>query len=262
MSAVRIQAVSLSGTALKRIACACMLIDHIGASVLEVGVLASAAGQALSPVAYSRVYDLDLALRAVGRLAFPIYCFLLVEGFLHTHDLRRYALRLFAFALLSELPFDWAFYRVPVYWGHQNVYWTLLLGLAGMAGLRALAGDGGGHIEHPGRAALGRCGVVLCAAMAGELFGTDYGALGVGLILLLYILRDSRRRQCAAGALLLGCDGLLFTALELPAVLAFPLIGRYNGARGGCSRGEALFHYFFYPAHLLVLGCVTNLLLR
>jgi hypothetical protein len=255
MSAVHTRAVCLSGAALKRIACACMLIDHIGASVLEVGVLSSAIGQALAPAAYARVYYLDLALRAVGRLAFPIYCFLLVEGFLHTHDVRRYGLRLFVFALLSELPFDWAFYRTPLSWGHQNVYWTLLLGLLGMAGLRAFDGPAKGDT-------LGRCGVVLCTMMLGALAAVDYGALGVGLILLLYVLRGSRRRQCAAGALLLGCDGLLFTVLELPAVLAFPLIGAYSGARGRCSRREALFHYFFYPAHLLVLGCVTNLILR
>jgi hypothetical protein len=255
MSAVHTRAVCLSGTALKRIACACMLIDHIGASVLEVGVLGSAVGQALPRAAYVHVYGLDLALRAVGRLAFPIYCFLLVEGFLHTHDVRRYALRLFAFALVSELPFDWAFYRTPVYWGHQNVYWTLELGLAGMVGLRAFEGCGR-------RNALGRCGVVLCAALLGELAAVDYGALGVGLILLLYLLRGSRRRQCAAGALLLGCDGLLFTPLETPAVLAFPLIGAYSGARGRCSRREAWFYYVFYPAHLFVLGCVTNCILR
>jgi hypothetical protein len=255
MSAVRTRAFSLSGAALKRIACACMLIDHIGASLLEVGVLTSAIGQALPTAAYTHVYYLDLALRTVGRLAFPIYCFLLVEGFLHTHDVRRYGLRLFAFALLSEVPYDWAFYRTPLHWDDQNVYWTLLLGLVGMAGLRAFDGPAR-------RNAIGRCGVVLCAMLLGELAAVDYGALGVGLILLLYVLRDSRRRQCAAGALLLGCNGSLFMTPELPAVLAFPLIGAYSGARGHCSRREALFHYCFYPAHLLVLGCVTNLILR
>jgi hypothetical protein len=258
MSAVHTRAFSLSGAALKRIACACMLIDHIGASLLEVGVLTSAIGRALSTAAYTRVYYLDLALRIVGRLSFPIYCFLLVEGFLHTHDVRRYGLRLFVFALLSEVPYDWAFYHTPLHWDDQNVYWTLLLGLMGMAGLRAFDG----HIGHTGRNAIGRCGVALCAMMLGELAAVDYGALGVGLILLLYVLRDSRRRQCAAGALLLCCDSLLFMTLELPAVLAFPLIGAYSGARGRCSRRETLFHYIFYPAHLLVLGCITNLVLR
>ena len=113
---------SLSGTALKRIACLSMLLDHIGASLLENGLFRCSA---IDP----RLVGLDQLLRLAGRLAFPIYCFLLVEGFLHTHDFKKYALRMLGFALISEWPFDWAFFS-GVYWGHQNVYFTLLLGLA------------------------------------------------------------------------------------------------------------------------------------
>ena len=83
-----------------------------------------------------RLVGLDQLLRLAGRLAFPIYCFLLVEGFLHTHDLKKYALRMLGFALISEWPFDWAFFS-GVYWGHQNVYFTLLLGLLAMKALDA-----------------------------------------------------------------------------------------------------------------------------
>ena len=75
---------SLSGTALKRIACLSMLVDHLGASLLENGLFRCSA---IDP----RLVGLDQLLRLVGRLAFPIYCFLLVEGFLHTHDLKKYA---------------------------------------------------------------------------------------------------------------------------------------------------------------------------
>ena len=81
---------SLSGTALKRIACLSMLLDHIGASLLENGLFRCSA---IDP----RLVGLDQLLRLVGRLAFPIYCFLLVEGFLHTHDLKKYALRMLGF---------------------------------------------------------------------------------------------------------------------------------------------------------------------
>ena len=86
---------SLSGTALKRIACLSMLLDHIGASLLENGLFKQGAF-------WPGDVQLDGVLRLVGRLAFPIYCFLLVEGFLHTHDLKKYALRMLGFALISE----------------------------------------------------------------------------------------------------------------------------------------------------------------
>ena len=86
---------SLSGTALKRIACLSMLLDHIGASLLENGLFKQGAF-------WPGDVQLDCVLRLAGRLAFPIYCFLLVEGFFHTHDLKKYALRMLGFALISE----------------------------------------------------------------------------------------------------------------------------------------------------------------
>lgn len=94
---------SLSGTALKRIACLSMLIDHIGAALLENGLFRQNA-------VWQGGVRLDFVMRMAGRLAFPIYCFLLVEGFVHTHDFRKYVLRMLGFALLSEFPFDWAFF--------------------------------------------------------------------------------------------------------------------------------------------------------
>lgn len=121
---------ALSGTALKRLALCSMLLDHLGASCLEAGVF-SRPGPISEPL-----LTLDLCLRWAGRLAFPLYCFLLVEGFLHTHSLRQYAGRMLAFALVSELPFDLAFFHTLIYRGHQNVYWTLFFGLCALGCLR------------------------------------------------------------------------------------------------------------------------------
>ena len=87
---------ALSGTALKRLALCSMLLDHLGASCLEAGGF-SRPGPISEPL-----LTLDVCLRWAGRLAFPLYCFLLVEGFLHTHSLRQYAGRMLAFALVSE----------------------------------------------------------------------------------------------------------------------------------------------------------------
>ena len=108
---------SFSGTALKTIACITMLVDHIGASCIEAGILTPGLDSGtLSRDTLSAypLYRLDMVLRFTGRLAFPIFCFLLVEGFVHTHDVKKYVRRLFLFALISEVPFDLAFFRTPL----------------------------------------------------------------------------------------------------------------------------------------------------
>ena len=228
----------LSGTALKYIACLSMLLDHIGASCLEAGLLQGSS----SPI----LLQLDTALRLIGRLAFPIYCFLLVEGFVHTHDVRRYFRRLLLFGLVSEIPFDLAFFRTPFYWGHQNVYWTLSLGVLALMALRHFETPDG-HAEWRGLAcAFG------CAALA-LLAATDYDAIGVLIICALYLTRNDRRLQCIAGAVLF--------AFELTAPLAFVSLWFYNGQRGRCSRTLQKVFYWFYPVHLALLAAITNLLL-
>lgn len=231
--------VGYSGTALKMVACITMLVDHIGASCIETAY--TTLNEAPPMLA-----TLDRTMRLIGRLAFPIYCFLLVEGFLHTHDVRRYLRRLLLFGLLSEVPFDLAFYRTPFYWGHQNVYWTLALGVLAMAVLQKFQ-DEEGNVDWKGRlAALG------CALIA-QLAATDYGAIGVALILALYLTRKSRRQQCIIGAVM-----MLF---ELTAPLAFLLVWYYNGERGYCPKWMQRAFYLFYPVHLTLLALVTNLLL-
>lgn len=229
----------LSGTALKLAACITMLIDHIGASCIE-------AAYAAAPEIPETVAQLDTVLRLIGRLAFPIFCFLLVEGFLHTHDVKKYIERLLVFGLVSEVPFDLAFFRTPFYWGHQNVYWTLALGVLAMAALKHFE-DADGNVAWKGRfAALG-------LAVLAQLLNTDYGAIGVALIVALYLTRSDRKYQCIIGAVM-----MLF---ELTAPLAFLLIWHYNGQRGRCAPWQKWAFYGFYPVHLTILAAVTNLLL-
>lgn len=240
---------SFSGTALKMIACITMLIDHIGASCIEAGILTpgldigTLSRDTLS--AYP-LFQLDRVLRFTGRLAFPIFCFLLVEGFVHTHNVKGYLGRLVLFGLLSEVPFDLAFFRTPFYPGAQNVYWTLALGVLAMAGLK--------HFEKPDGSAswkgllwAGGCAALALAA------NTDYSASGVIIICALYLTRADRKRQCIVGAVLF--------AWELTAPLAFVLVWFYNGQRGRCTPAMQKVFYWFYPVHLSVLAVVTNLLL-
>ena len=135
---------SFSGTALKTIACITMLVDHIGASCIEAGILTPGLDSGtLSRDTLSAypLYRLDMVLRFTGRLAFPLFCLLLVEGFVHTHNVKGYLGRLVLFGLLSEVPFDLAFFRTPFDFSAQNVYWTLALGVLAMAGLK--------HFEKP-----------------------------------------------------------------------------------------------------------------
>lgn len=224
-----------SGTTLKYIACGTMLLDHIGASCIE-------SRYSYYTAAPSTLVTLDLVLRLIGRLAFPIFCFLLVEGFLHTHDVRRYFLQLLGFGLVSELPFDLAFFHSPFYRGHQNVYWTLFFGLCAL-----------GCLRHCGEQSAPGIFSALALAVLAELLRTDYGAIGVLLIVVLYITRASRPLQCLFGA--------VAVCYELPAPLAFLPVSLYNGQRGRCSRAEQWAFYLFYPAHLALLAAVTNLLL-
>lgn len=239
----------LSGTALKYIACGTMLIDHIGASCLEAGLLMPQLESGALPrdaMEQLPLFHLDQLLRLTGRLAFPIFCFLLVEGFVHTRDVKKYVRRLFLFALISEVPFDLAFFRTPFALDHQNVYWTLALGVLAMAGLK--------HFEKPDGSASWKG--LLCAAgctLAALLVCTDYDGIGVLIICALYLTRGDRKRQCIVGAVLF--------AWELTAPLAFVLVWFYNGQRGRCTPAMQKVFYWFYPVHLSVLAAVTNLLL-
>lgn len=232
----------LSGSALKVIAITTMFLDHIGAAILESPVVWAAlgSGDEIDPFFNSPdlalCRDVDIVLRLIGRIAFPIFCFLLVEGFLHTQSLRRYMGRMAAFALLSEVPYDLAFYEGWFDPGGQNVYFTLLLGLLAMAAVRYLL---------PKSAFLALGAAVGCALLA-QLLRTDYGAFGVAFILLLYVLRDREPARTAAGCLAL--------CWEVTAPLAFVPIRRYNGRRG--HLGGKWFFYGFYPAHILLLWAV------
>ncbi len=68
-------------------------------------------------------------MNCLGRLAFPIFAFLIVEGYMHTSDFKKYIRRMFLFALISEIPFNLVSAGSVIYPFHQNVLWTFLLSL-------------------------------------------------------------------------------------------------------------------------------------
>ncbi|MDD3361658.1 MAG: TraX family protein [Hespellia sp.] len=227
-----------SGGTLKLIAIVTMLIDHIGAAILYYSVYTEAG------------ISLYYATRRIGRIAFPIFCFLLVEGFLHTHDVKKYATRLGIFCLLSEVPFDLALTgNENSVWMHQNVFWTLLIALLVLVGLRLIENK----IPVTASAWQGIL-TVLCIAAGctlAYLMHTDYDYKGVLAICILYLLRAHRGRQVIAGALCF--------LWEPWALIGFIPILLYNGKRGMSVK---YFFYLFYPVHLLLLYLIAHILLR
>lgn len=233
----------IPGSTLKLIAIVTMMIDHTGAAVIGPLRYSLPSSSALREFCYAAYPHM----RNIGRLAFPIFCFLLVEGFLHTRNAARYAGRLFLFALISELPFDFALASDLFSWHHQNVYFTLLLGLLVMMAFSWLEK----HLSDS------RAGRLLCiflqivtaaAAMllAKELY-TDYGYKGVFVITLLYVLHKNRHAQALIGAAAFSWENL--------APLSFLPIWLYNGQRG---RQMKYLYYWFYPVHLIFLGIIKH----
>ena len=150
---------------LKCIAIVSMALDHTGAVL----------------------YPSQIWLRCLGRIAFPIFCFLIVEGFFHTHDVRRYMGRLGVFALISEIPYDLAFRGVPLEYAHQNVFFTLLIGIGMVVLLER-------NREWPVKAV-----ILLLAMWLAVLIRSDYNFRGVLLIFVFYIFHESRWLAVTAG---------------------------------------------------------------
>lgn len=141
----------IPGSTLKIIAIITMFIDHIGAVVLEGKLSDLGMAQAMQTqeglqefmAQYGVLYLMDMIMRLIGRMGFPIFCFLLIEGFIHTRSRLKYGRNLLLFALISEVPFDLAITRgmgdVPKIGGvlypyYQNVFFTLFIGLLCMCG--------------------------------------------------------------------------------------------------------------------------------
>ncbi len=237
----------ISGSTLKMIAMTAMLVDHIGAGVVGRMIMSSGFASAFPwSGEYSSLVNIYWIMRVVGRLAFPIFCFLLVEGFLHTANVKKYVARLCLFCLVSEIPFDLLFNGAFLEFGYQNVFFTLLIGLLCMCVCR--------YIERQAEwrpLVRALCGIaaLLAGIAAAEFMRTDYAGYGIVSILALYAFRKRKAAQIAA-----GCCTFLW---ELPALLAFLPIGFYNGRRGWRLK---YFFYFFYPAHLLLLYLICALL--
>ena len=170
----------LSGSTLKWIAIVTMLIDHIGAVLFENGFIKAYNQQLSGAFSYSvthAVWYADIWMRRIGRVAFPIFCFLLVEGFFHTSNRKKYALRLGIFALVSEVPFDLAFRSSILEFTYQNVMVTLFIGFLTIWAMEVL------RRKNPAWMAV----AAGLGVLTGYLARSDYGWKGIILILIFYL---------------------------------------------------------------------------
>lgn len=209
----------LSGFQLKCIAILSMALDHTGAVL----------------------FPQEIWLRCAGRLAFPIFCFLIVEGFVHTHDVYRYMARLGVFALISEIPYDLAFRGVCLEFAYQNVFFTLLIGIAMMKLLSVT------------RLWPEKVAILILAMWLAVVLRTDYNFSGILLIFILYVFREQKCLAAVAG----GLWNFLYTGTiqRYGVFSAVPML-LYNGKPG---RRMKYFFYIFYPAHLLILYGISRI---
>lgn len=219
----------ISQEMLKLTACAAMLVDHIGAVLVP-----------------------GYGLRIIGRLAFPIFCFLLAEGAEHTKNPKKYGQRLLIGALLAELPFDFMVYG-GVSWQHQNVMVTLLVGYLMILQMKKRSDP---------------LLPLLIAFLAAELLCSDYGGIGIVVIWLFTVTSGKPRElllRTVGLAILFWCmDSVRVTVLglkipiQLFGVLAMIPIGLYSGKKLTSSRWIQWAFYLFYPVHMLVLLLVER----
>jgi len=224
--------ISLDAGTLKIIAMISMTIDHIAGSMF---------GYRLTQMTSCDITNILSVMRLIGRLAFPIYAFFIVEGFFLTHSRRKYLSRMLIFSLISEIPFDLCF-SGKLTLEYQNVGITFSIALMMLILIHWVR-------EHSNTSLTWIAASLPIMLSFGSLaYATkcDYDIKGIALIYVLYLLRDERFAQTLVGACTL--------MWEPTSMFAFPLLYCYNGKKGNLPK--RLF-YWFYPVHMLVLWILS-----
>ncbi len=230
-----------TGNQLKMIALIFMLCEYIGYVLIENGVLYGQNpaywNMALETVKGQRWFLAARVLRAIGRLSFPIFAFMVTEGVIHTGNLKKYLVRLFIFAIISEIPFDLAVKGVIYDPGYQNVLFTLFIGALSTSCL----------IKFKRLNLILRLILVMLFCYMAYYIRSDYGAIGVGMISLMFLVREDRNVQIILGAVLAAAESVDYVCIS---ALAFVFIYFYNGRKGELKM--KLFFYLAYPLMLLI----------
>lgn len=208
---------------LKILALVTMIIDHIGA-----------------------IFYPDLIfLRIIGRVTFVLYAFMLVEGVYHTNNIHKYIKKIFIWALLSEVPFDIAFYGTPFYFGHQNIYFTLLISILGIYSLQRIKSFFYSII------------VVQVVIGVSYFLNFDYSWYGTTMIMSFYLLR----KMCTFKFIFIETISTIATfnilGVQIFAFLGFIPILIYNGKQG---KKIGSIYYSYYAIHLLIFTLIKYLI--
>ena len=205
---------------LKLIAVITMIIDHVGLFFFPEHIL----------------------FRIIGRISFPIFAFLIVEGFYHTRDIWKYMIRLGISAVLSEIPFDLLTTGKVFDLRHQNVFFTLLIGVVLM------------YVYEKQYSTFSKVSTVFLIMLAGDIFRTDYGSWGVLMIFCFFIFRERMAAKLISAAVI---NIVVFGYIQAFAVMALLPIYFYNGEKG---RGYKYFFYLVYPVHLWIIWIIKTMI--
>ncbi len=213
-----------------------------------------------------------LWMTCIGRLAYPIFAFMIVEGYFHTKSLKKYVLRLILFALISEIPFNLVMSSSWIAPLHQNVLWTFLIGILLIFLNEKAKKTGKIRVR-----ILVLVGTILLGCLLGIITFVDYNHGGVLIILMFYVFRQ-RKWWALLGQIVclyyisvevisgqfipIELFGKTFElVVQSFSLLALIPIWLYQGKQGPYNKAIRYLYYGFYPAHLLILGLVRMYLL-
>ena len=218
----------LNSAQMKYIAFVSMFIDHFNKAIITPKL------NYQQPLVFiSSLFDI------IGRIAFPIFAFMIVEGFYKTNSKWKYLRNLLIFAVISEIPYDMFQSKVFINNRSQNIMWALALGLFTLIIVDKLKEK----IKNKYIWIFISVIIVAINAILATLLSFDYDYYSIIIIFILYIFYDKR----FVGSLL----SYLVIIKEVYAILGFAIINLYNGEKG---RQNKLFNYLFYPVHLFIFG--------
>lgn len=220
----------INGAQLKYIAFASMFIDHFNKAIITPFLTGTGPLNVIT-----RIFDI------LGRIAFPIFAFMIVEGFFKTKSRWKYLRNLLVFATISEIPYDMFQSAVFINTRSQNILWGLALGLFTIMVIDKLKE----RIKKRPLWIFVSILIVALSSLLSMLISADYEYYAIIIIYIYYLFYD--KRLLASGL------GYLVIIKEIYSILGFATVLLYNGEKG---KQNKTFNYLFYPAHLLIFGII------